>query len=506
MDKEAISRRDFLKMAGVSMGTLAMSSYGAIAQRISEMGRPNIVFIMSDDHASHAMSCYGSRINKTPNLDRIAREGIRFDNCFCTNSICAPSRAVILTGKHSHINGVMDNRQTFDGSQQTYPKILQQNGYQTAMIGKWHLKSEPTGFDYWNVLPGQGAYYNPDMIEMGERKRYDGYVTDIITDHSIKWLGKRSADEPFLLICQHKAPHRNWQPGPDHLSMYDDIEIPEPDDLFDDYATRSDAAREQTMTIKQHLNKGDLKQITPKRLTDEQRRAWENAYSPKNEALDKANLQGDDLIRWKYQRYMKDYLRCVASVDDNVGRLLDYLDEAGLSDNALVVYTSDQGFFLGDHGWFDKRFMYEEAYRMPLIMRFPGVIRPGAVNDDLVMNLDFAPTFLDLAGIDKPADMQGESFEAMLRDEAPKDWRKACYYHYFEYPGAHSVKRHYGIRTKRYKLIHFYNDIDAWELYDLQKDPHELSNVIGDPSYEDIRVELTTELYRLKSYYGDDRE
>jgi arylsulfatase A-like enzyme len=506
MDKEAISRRDFLRIAGVSMGTLAMSSYGTIARQISEMGRPNIVFIMSDDHASHAMSCYGSRINKTPNLDRIAREGIRFDNCFCTNSICAPSRAVILTGKYSHINGVMDNRQTFDGSQQTYPKILQQNGYQTAMIGKWHLKSEPTGFDYWNVLPGQGAYYNPDMIEMGERKRYDGYVTDIITDHSMNWLRKRSSDKPFLLMCQHKAPHRNWQPGPDHLNMYDDMEVPEPDDLFDDYATRSDAAREQTMTIKQHLNKADLKLTTPKRLTDEQRQAWETAYSPKNEAFDKAHLQGDELIRWKYQRYMKDYFRCVASVDDNVGRLLDYLDEVGLASSTLVVYTSDQGFFLGDHGWFDKRFMYEEAYRMPLIMRFPDVIRPGAVNDDLVMNLDFAPTFLDLAGIDKPADMQGESFEAMLRDEAPEDWRKACYYHYFEYPGAHSVKRHYGIRTKRYKLIHFYNDIDAWELYDLQKNPHELSNVIGDPSYENIRVELTTELYRLKSYYGDDRE
>ncbi|MHC4123363.1 MAG: sulfatase-like hydrolase/transferase, partial [Planctomycetota bacterium] len=329
--------------------------------------KPNIVFIMSDDHAYQALSCYNSKINKTPNLDRVAKEGMLFENCFCTNSICAPCRAVILTGKYSHLNGVLDNRLTFNPKQQTFPKLLQKAGYQTAMIGKWHLKSNPTGFDYWNVLPGQGFYYNPDLKEMGKVKRHTGYVTDIITDLALKWLKNRDETKPFLLMYQHKAPHRSWLPGPKHLTMYDDVTIPEPDTLFDDYSTRSDAARQQTMTIGKHMNDNDLKVLPPKintdknnkkwwwgaalaRLNEEQRKMWDAAYEPKNEAFRNANLEGKDLVRWKYQRYIKDYLRCIASVDDNVGRLLDYLETNDLVENTIVVYTSDQGFYLGEHG------------------------------------------------------------------------------------------------------------------------------------------------------------
>jgi arylsulfatase A-like enzyme len=439
---------------------------------------------MTDDHASHAMSCYGSRINKTPNLDRIAKEGMRFKNCFCTNSLCAPSRAVILTGKYSHINGKIDNSQkAFDGGQQTFVKLLQKTGYKTAVIGKWHLRSEPTGFDYWNVLPGQGSYHNPKFIEMGETKKHTGYVTDLITDFCIDWLKSRSGDKPFFLMYHHKAPHRNWQPDEKHVKMYDDSDIPVPETFDDDYKTRSDAVREQEMTIARHLSvPGDTKIKPPEGLT------------------------GDALKHWKYQRYMQDYLRCVASVDDNVGRLLDYLDESGLAANTVVVYTSDQGFFLGDHGWFDKRFMYEESLRMPLLARLPGVIKAGAVNDDMVLNLDFAPTFLELAGMKVPGDIQGESFVPILKGNRPRDWRKSMYYHYYEFPGSHAVKRHYGIRTKCFKLIHFYYDIDEWELYELLKDPEELRNVYDEPEYAEIVKELKRELAQLQKKYGDSHE
>lgn len=505
MNRQHLNRRTFLK----AMGLAAVSTVGRTvsAASSSDASRPNIVYIMTDDHASHAMSCYGSRINTTPNLDRIAHGGMRFDNCFCTNSICAPCRAVVLTGKYSHVNGVLDNRQSFDGSQETFPKILQRIGYQTAMIGKWHLKSDPTGFDYWNILPGQGQYYNPDMIEMGRRTRYEGYVTDIVTDRALEWLERRDASRPFCLMLHHKAPHRRWEPGPRHLTMYDDVTIPEPETLFDDYATRSDAARQQEMTVAQHLTPHDLKLTgPPARMTEEQKKAWNAAYDPKNKAFEEANLQGKDLVRWKYQRYIKDYLRCIASVDDNVGRVLDWLDKKGLAGNTVVVYTSDQGFYLGDHGWFDKRFMYEPSYRMPLAVRWPGVVRPGSVNKDLVMNLDFAPTILDACGADVPPAMQGCSVAPLLRGRRIDDWRSACYYHYYEYPAVHMVKRHYGIRTQRYKLIHFYHDIDAWELYDLEKDRLELHNVIDDPAYAKVRQELTAELYRLKAHYGDTRE
>ena len=503
-----MSRREFVKTLGVMAGSAGAMSLGAGcaslgSARTPSHRRPNIIFIMSDDHASHALSCYGSKVNKTPNLDRIANEGMRFTNAFCTNSICGPCRAVILTGKYSHLNGFKDNGSKFDGSQQTFPKLLQQAGYQTAMIGKWHLKTDPTGFDYWNVLPGQGAYYNPAMIEMGQRKKYTGYVTDIITDHALNWLKERAADKPFCLMYHHKAPHRRWEPGPDHLTMYDDTMIPEPDTLFDDYSGRGRAAKEQDMSIEKTMTKNDLKLTPMKRLTPEQKAKWDAAYGPKNEAFRNANLQGKDLVRWKYQRYMKDYLRCIASVDDNVGRMLDYLDESGLAKDTVVVYTADQGFYLGDHGWFDKRFMYEESLRMPLLVRYPQEIRAGSVNKEIVLNLDFGETFLDYAGVPVPEDMQGRSLRSLLGGRTPKDWRTSTYYHYYEYPAVHSVKRHYGVRTKRYKLIHFYHDIDEWELYDLKKDPQEMRSVYGDPKYADVVKELKAELTRLRDQYRD---
>jgi arylsulfatase A-like enzyme len=503
-----MSRREFVKTLGVMAGSAGALSLGVgCASLGSAPGqshrRPNIIFIMSDDHASHALSCYGSKVNETPNLDRIAEGGMRFTNSFCTNSICGPCRAVILTGKYSHINGFKDNGAKFDGSQQTFPKLLQQAGYETAMIGKWHLKTDPTGFDYWNVLPGQGAYYNPAMIEMGQRKKYTGYVTDIITDHCLNWLKKRAADKPFCLMYHHKAPHRRWEPGPEHLTMYDDTTIPEPETLFDDYSGRGRAAKEQDMSIEKTMTKNDLKLTPMKRLTPEQKAKWDAAYGPKNEAFEKANLKGKDLVRWKYQRYMKDYLRCIASVDDNVGRLLDYLDESGLAKDTVVIYTADQGFYLGDHGWFDKRFMYEESLRMPLLVRYPQEIRPGSVNKEIVLNLDFGETFLDYAGVSIPGDMQGRSLRSLLSGRTPKDWRTSTYYHYYEYPAVHSVKRHYGVRTKCYKLIHFYHDIDEWELYDLKKDPQEMRSVYDDPKYAEVVKELKAELKRLREKYRD---
>ncbi len=473
--------------------------------------RPNILFIFTDDHAAHAMSCYGSKINKTPNLDRIANEGMLFRNCFCTNSICGPSRAVILTGKHSHLNGFLQNGNTFDGSQQTFPKLLRKVGYQTAMIGKWHLKTNPTGFDDWQILIGQGPYYNPPMIDNGERVKHTGYTTDIITNIALDYLkNKRDSDKPFMLMYQHKAPHRNWQPGPKYLAMYDDVEIPEPDNLFDDYSGRGTAAKTQDMSIAKTMTAYDLKLTPPRNLTPEQLRTWNAAYEPKNKKFREAKLTGKALVRWKYQRYIKDYLRCIASVDDNVGRVLDYLDESGLAENTVVIYSSDQGFYLGDHGWFDKRFMYEESYRMPLTVRWPGKIKPDSVNEDLVSNLDFAETFLDLAGAKVPSDMQGRSIVSLFSGKRPDDWRKSLYYHYYEYYGdrraAHMVRRHFGVRTARYKLINFYNLAES-ELYDLQTDPREMRSVYGDKHYAGVVKELTAELERLQKLYKvpDDR-
>jgi len=507
------TRREFIKTMG--LGAAALAARGTAFAANESGARPNIVFIFTDDHARQAISAYGGRLAKvapTPKIDRIAKEGILFTRCCVTNSICAPSRAVILTGKHSHLNGVIDNRAVFDGSQQTFPKLLQKEGYQTAIVGKWHLKSEPTGFDYWDVLQGQGHYYNPDFRTPGGKINVIGYATDVITDKALDWLqNKRDKNKPFMMMLQHKAPHREWSPGPKHLTLFDDVTIPEPETLFDDYEGRGTAAKKQDMSIaKTMLLATDLK-VTPDkpdkrfesrfgRMTAEQRRSWDAAYMPKNEAFKKANLEGKELVRWKYQRYMKDYLRCIASVDDNIGRVLDYLDESGLAENTVVIYSSDQGFYLGEHGWFDKRFMYEESFGTPLVARWPGAITPGRVNDDLVSNLDFAQTFLDIAGVEQPADMQGESLKPILLGKTPDNWRKSLYYHYYEYPAVHSVRRHEGVAGKRYKLLHFY-DLDEWELYDLKKDPHEMKSEYDNPEYAGIVAELKAELKRLRAYY-----
>jgi arylsulfatase A-like enzyme len=500
-----MKRRDFVKSVGAASLVLPFAGCsGGPARK-----RPNILFIMADDHASQAIGCYGSRINRTPNIDRIAAGGIRFENCFCTNGICAPSRAVILTGKHSHLNGVRDNAVSFDGAQTTFPKLLQAAGYETAIIGKWHLKSDPTGFDYWNVLPGQGAYYNPDTIEMGETKRHEGYVTDLLTDWAVDYLRTgRDPSNPFLLMLHHKAPHRNWQPAERHLSLYDEAAFPEPPTLFDDYATRSRAAAEQEMTIADDMTlDSDLKMgPAPARLDEGQRLAWERAYGPKREAFERLRPEGEALVRWKYRRYLQDYLGCIAAVDESVGRILDALEDLGLSEDTLVVYTSDQGFYLGEHGWFDKRFMYEESLRMPLLARLPGWIKAGTASAEMVQNLDFAPTFLDLAGTEAPAEMQGRSFLPLLRGRRVASWPGAVYYHYYEYPAVHMTKRHYGVRTKRYKLIHFYHDIDDWELYDLEKDPLELNNIYANPAYAEVVRDLKAELARLQKRYGDSDE
>ncbi len=487
----------------------------------SSEDRPNILFVFTDDHAVQAMGAYGGRLaglDPTPNLDRLAREGMLFRNAFVTNSICAPSRAVILTGRHSHLNGIRTNRDSFDGSQTTFPKLLRRAGYQTALVGKWHLKSEPTGFDYWQVLPGQGNYYNPDFRTPQGETRETGYVTDLITDKALQWLREeRDPDKPFLLMYQHKAPHREWAPGPEQLTLYDDVEIPEPPTLFDDYSGRAGPAALQEMTIARHLHLArDLKVfelVEPSaggldrdavrlrdRLTDEQRQAWDAAYGPKNRELVEAELDGDDLVRWKYQRYLKDYLRTVASVDRNLGRVLDFLDERDLARNTIVVYSSDQGFYLGEHGWYDKRWMYEESLRTPLVVRWPGVVEAGSENRHLVQNLDFAQTFLEMAGVDEPASMQGRSLLPLLKGMSPRGWREAIYYHYYEFPGPHSVRRHEGVRTGRHKLIHYY-DSGEWELFDLEEDPHELWSVYGRAEYEPLLKRLRESLQNLKSQY-----
>ena len=514
------TRRQFLRKFGIATAGFTMASAMpgcSIAPLVKPSSqKPNIVFIFTDDHAVQSISAYGSKINDTPNIDRIAQQGVTFERCFCGNSICAPSRAAVLTGKHSHINGVMTNGTIFDGNQPTLPKYLKQAGYQTALIGKWHLRSDPTGFDHWQILPGQGSYYNPDFITSKGKVRYMGYVTDITTDMAIDWLDtKRDNSKPFLLMCQHKAPHRVWAPGPDHLTMYDDVEIPEPDTLFDDYSNRSEVLKDNEMMIAKHMMYDyDLKVTGSKetdalgrsfenyerqRMTPEQRRKWDAAYDPKNEKFKAANLTGKDLVRWKYQRYIKDYLRCIASVDDNVGRLLDYLDANGLADNTIVVYSSDQGFYLGEHGWYDKRWMYEESFRMPFLIKWPGVTKAGERTRGLAQNIDFAPTFLDAAGVSVPADMQGTSLKPLLNGKTPSAWRKSIYYHYYE-RGEHHVPAHEGIRTDRYKLIHFY-DTDEWELFDLEKDPQEMVSVYSDVGYAPIVRTMKAELARLKAEY-----
>ena len=452
----------------------------------SSIDRPNIIFIMSDDHASHAISAYGSRLIKTPNIDRLANEGMKLENCFVTNSICTPSRAVILTGTYSHINGVPVFNH-IDNTQPMLSKYLQEAGYYTGVVGKWHLggnnparpdDGKPAGFDYWNILPGQGAYFNPVMIENGKRKTIEGYTTDIITDLAMDFIKNRPQDKPFFLMYHHKAPHRNWQPDEKHRKQYENVTLPEPPTFNDDYSGKSDAPRQATMRIDRDLTDKDLKMPPP------------------------AGLTARELKKWKYQRYMRDYLACVASVDDNVGRLLDWLDKNNLSKNTIVIYTSDQGFFLGDHNFFDKRFMYEESLRMPFMIRWPQRIKAGSVSRSMILNVDFAPMMLDAAGLKVPQDMQGRSFLPILEGRRPANWRTSMYYRYY-HPGDHNVAAHYGVRTERYKLIYF-NKLDQWELYDLKKDPQEMHNVYSDPGYKRILLDLKKELQRLKKEVKDD--
>jgi arylsulfatase A-like enzyme len=432
-----------------------------------------------------------------------------FRNCFCTNSVCGPSRAVVLTGKYSHKNGFYRNGDTFNGQQQTMPKLLQAAGYQTALVGKWHLESAPTGFDYHQILIGQGPYFDPPMIENGAKVQRQGYTTDIITDVALDFLrNKRDAGKPFLLMYQHKAPHREWQSDDKHAALFRNEDIPEPPNLFDDYEGRGTAAKTQEMQVGRDLTELDLKLVPPNGLTDEQLASWNARHQPELARQELAACKTEAArTRWKYQRYMKEYLRCVAAVDDNIGRVLDYLDESGLSNNTILIYSSDQGFYLGEHGWFDKRFMYEESLRQPLLVRWPGKVKPGSINTDLVSNLDFAETLLDAAGVRIPRDMQGRSLVPLLKGERPADWRGSHFYQYYEYPAVHMVRRHYGVRTDRYKLIYYYG-INEWELYDLEQDPHEMHSVYGEAAYADVVQKLKTELDRLRAHYNvpDDKE
>ena len=487
-------------MRSSTLGVLALLSLGSASA--ANRPPPNIVFIFSDDHAYQAISAYGDErhLLETPHIDRIAREGVRFDRCLVPNSICGPSRATVLTGKYNHLNGFVNNTNVvFDGSQMTFPKLLQRAGYQTAVIGKWHLGSDPTGFGFWQILPGQGVYYNPPMIRAGQRVQLSGYVTDIITDESLAWLERRDKSRPFLLMCQHKAPHREWEPALRHLEADHDRVYAEPPTLFDDYSGRGRAEHEQDMTIAQTMTDRDLKLAPPARLTPEQRAVWDAYYEPRNEAFRKAQLTGRELVRWKYQRYMHDYLATLRAVDESVGRVLDYLDRTGLADNTIVVYSSDQGFYLGEHGWFDKRWIFEESVRTPLLVRWPGVAKAGSVRSEMVSNLDFAETFLEAAGVAVPAEMQGRSFAPLLRGEPVADWRKSFYYQYYEYPVPHRVRPHYGVVTDRYKLVRFYGTgEDYWELFDREKDPHELRSVYGDAAYAETQAQLTAELARLR--------
>jgi arylsulfatase A-like enzyme len=478
---------------------VAMLFGAAVARAQSKPA--NILFIFADDHASQAISAYNHplKLVETPNIDRLAKEGMIFQRCLVPNSICGPSRAVIQTGKYSHINGFFRNGNRFNSDQQTFPKLLKGAGYQTAVIGKWHLETDPVGFDHWQILPGQGVYYNPAIIRKGERVTLTGYTTDLITDLSLEWLKQRDKSKPFLLMAQHKAPHREWAPALRHLGWNGERKFPEPETLFDDYAGRGKAEHQQDMTIEKTFTLLDAKLTAPPSLNAEQRKTWDAYYEPRNEEFRKANFSGKDLVRWRYQRYMHDYLGTVLAVDESVGRLLKFLDDEGLAENTLVVYSSDQGFYLGEHGWFDKRWIYEESVTTPLLIRWPGVTKPGSSNKDLVSILDLPETFLEAAKQPVPSDMQGRSMAGVLRGQTPADWRKSFYYHYYEFPGPHSVRKHYGVVTERYKLFHFYEpEMNYWTLIDRQTDPHELKNVYDDSGYPSTRRELHAELDRLR--------
>lgn len=510
---------------GAAATALAATAAGAAScQKAKAAGNDkpmNIVFIMTDDHTAQMMSCYDTRYAHTPNLDRIAADGVRFTNGFVANSLSGPSRACMLTGKHSHTNGFTDNTTcVFDASQPTFIRHLNNAGYQTAIFGKWHLESLPQGFTRWEIVPGQGDYYNPDFIhENGDTIAEHGYLTDIITDKSINWMeNERDKDKPFCILIHHKACHRNWLADTAHLGLFEDRTYPMPENFYDEYKGRPAAAAQEMSIAKDMDLIYDLKMDAPDKTSDKkeryhkyvgrmdsaQRAVFDGFYQPIAKDFYSRNLQGKELAEWKFQRYIKDYLKIVKSLDDNVGRVLDYLESKGLLENTLVVYTSDQGFYMGEHGWFDKRFMYEESMHTPIVMRLPkGYDRRGDVSE-MVQNIDFAPTFMEVAGLDVPKDMQGKSLKPILKGEEVKNWRdNGLYYHFHEYPAEHCVKRHYGVRDDRYKLIHFYNDIDVWELYDLEKDPTEMNNIYGQPGTEEITKRMMGKLKALQEQYDD---
>ncbi|MDY3070239.1 MAG: sulfatase [Parabacteroides sp.] len=504
----------------IPITALAFSSCTGQKESKEQMQKPmNIIYIMSDDHSYQTISAYDKRFINTPNIDRIANEGVRFTNSFVANSISGPSRACMLTGKHSHANGFTDNSAVFDGSQQTFPKLLQKAGYETAVIGKWHLSSAPTGFDYSEILIGQGIYYNAPFIKNGEKIESKGYATNVITDKAIDWMENiRDKNKPFCLLLHHKAPHRTWMPDLQDLELFSDTTFELPANFYDDYKGRRAAAEQEMSIIKDmdlvydlkladkenEIHSGDLEKAGRNMynsMTPEEKAAWDKHYDPIIKKFKEAKLSGKKLAEWKYQQYMRDYLRVIHSVDRNIGRVLDYLEDKGMLENTMIVYTSDQGFYMGEHGWFDKRFMYEESFRTPLLIRLPGG-KKGDI-DEFVQNIDYGPTILELAGVEVPEDMHGESFLPLLKGEKVDDWRKSLYYHFYEYPAEHAVKRHYGVRTERYKLIHFYNDIDEWELYDLKEDPSEMNNLYGKPGYENVIKDLQKELVKLQKQYND---
>ncbi|NBB21267.1 sulfatase-like hydrolase/transferase [Runella sp. CRIBMP] len=520
-----------ISIAAVAVIAIGMLSFRQAFEKNRQQAtrRPNIVFIMSDDHAYQAISAYSNRLTQTPNIDRIAKEGMLFSNACVTNSICAPSRAVILTGKHSHLNGKIDNNFPFDTTNMTFPQLLQANGYETAMFGKLHFGNSPKGFDEFKILPDQGDYYNPDFITKKEgKKKIMGYVTDIITDLTLNWLKKeRNPEKPFFLAYLHKAPHREWLPAERHFKEFINKKFPEPATLFDNYEGRGSASKQAEMNLLTHMNWAGDSKIKPEnmdklgikeshpydkrnynytvgRMNAEQRKVWDATYDKMNEEFIKnyPKMSETDKMKWRYQRYMQDYLGCIASVDEGVGKVLDFLKENGLEENTIVVYTSDQGFYLGEHGWFDKRFIFDESFKTPLLIKWPGVIKAGSKNSQMVQNLDYAQTFLEAAGVKPPADMQGESLIPIFKGQG-KNFRDAAYYHYYEYPGIHMVKRHYGIVTEKYKLVHFYHDVDEWELYDRANDKNELKNVYNDPKYAKIKTEMHKKLADLRVKYKD---
>ena len=475
--------------------------------------RPNIIFIFSDDHAYQTISAYGNKLVQTPNIDRIAKSGAIFKNTFITNSICGPSRACLLTGKYSHVNGYTLNEKSFDASQQVFPELLQQSGYQTAWVGKMHLGVFPKGLDYCNILPGQGDYYNPYFVTPNkDTTQVAGYVTNIITDLSLNWLNTRDTSKPFFLVIGQKATHRSWFPDLQDLGMYDSINFPLPSTFYDDYKDRL-AAGKQDMTIDKTMRlKEDLKIHANydkdwlfRLFNTEQKKVYREYYDKISREFDEKKLSGRALVEWKYQRYLKDYLATAHSLDRNIGSILDYLDKNKLAENTIVIYASDQGFYMGEHGWFDKRFMYEESLRTAFVMRYSGVIKPGTVIDKFTLGIDWAPTILDIAGAKIPSDIQGISILPILNPaKAPANWQKEMYYHYYEFPEPHHVYPHFGIRTEKYKLIRFYGGIDSWELYDLAKDPHELHNIYNDKKNAKLITGLKTSLQKLIVKYKDD--